>query len=425
MKEDWLKDIHNKMADYEADEPRGLWDDICRARQMEELSETASRSKTVVWLWTKRVAAVAAMVAFVVSVGYFTKDGKEIPSTAVITENIKIANTKKEEQVAIFPDKTGEEPGVSAGNTYFRMPEEKLLTETAVPRVQTSTEAIADTVAADKSSSETKQQTLEETSDAHQHKKQQHYDKSNRGTYQNNYIAHANIGNDKSGKLSCAVFMTGGASSALNGKYIGDISAGIGPDNADWEGNPLLGILLYNRGKEVKTDIKHRLPIRAGVSFAYKIKERLSLESGVTYTNLTSDMREGSDIHYFTGEQTLHYVGIPLNIRYKIISWKGLELYASSGLLAEKCVSGNQKKEYVLNNKIEKKETQDLNEKPFQWSVNASAGLQYNISPSIGLYAEPGISYYFNDGTSTKTIYKDKPCNFNLNLGLRFTFGNK
>jgi len=424
MKEDWLKDIHDKMTDYEAEEPRGLWDDICRARQLEEQSETASRSKKVVWLWTRRVASVAAMVAFVVSIGYFTKDGKENPTTSLIAEKVKTANTEKEEQVAIIPDKTKEEPDVSAGNTYFRIPKDKLLAKAAVPCVQTSTETIADTVAADKGSSETKQQTLEEKPDTHRHK-QQYYDNSNRGTYQNNYIAHANTGNDKSGKLSCAVFMTGGTSSALNRKSIGDIPVGIGPDDADWKDSPLLGILLYNHGEEVKTDIKHHSPVRAGVSFAYKINERLSLESGVTYTNLTSDMREGSDSHYFTGEQTLHYVGIPLNMKYIIISWKGLELYASSGLLAEKCVSGNQKKEYILNNKVEKKETQDLNEKPFQWSVNASAGLQYNISPSIGLYAEPGVSYYFNDGTSIKTIYKDKPCNFNLNLGLRFTFGNK
>lgn len=425
MKEDWLKDIHDKMTDYEAEEPRGLWNDICRARQLEEQSETAGRSKTAVWLWTRRVAAVAAMVAFVVSIGYFTKDGKEKPSTSLTAEKVKTDNTEKEEQVAIIPDKTGEEPCVPAGNKCFRMPKEKLLAKAAVPSAQTSAEAIADTVAADKSSSETKQQTLEETTDTHRHKQQRH-DKSNRGTYQNNYIAHANIGNDKSGKLSCAVFMTGGASSAFNRKSIGDnFSVGAGPDDSDWEDSPLLGILLYNQGKEIKTDIKHRLPVRAGVSLAYKINERLSLESGVTYTNLTSDMREGSDSHYFTGEQTLHYVGVPLNMRYKIISWKSLELYASSGLLAEKCVSGNQKKEYILNNKVEKEETQDLNEKPFQWSVNASAGLQYNISPSIGLYAEPGVSYYFNDGTSIKTIYKDKPCNFNLNLGLRFTFGNK
>ena len=145
--------------------------------------------------------------------------------------------------------------------------------------------------------------------------------------------------------------------------------------------------------------------------------------SGVTYTNLTSDMREGSDSHYFTGEQTLHYVGIPLNMRYNIASWKGLELYATSGLLAEKCLSGKLKKEYILNNQVEKEETQNLNEKPLQWPVNASVGLQYNITPSMGLYAEPGASYYFNDGTSLKTIYKDKPFNFNFNLGLRFTFG--
>ena len=218
--------------------------------------------------------------------------------------------------------------------------------------------------------------------------------------------------------------MAGGAGSVFNRKSTGSVSAaGIGPDNSNWEDSPILGILLYNEGKEVKTDIKYRLPIRAGVSFAYKITERFSVGSGVTYTNLTSDMREGSDSHYFTGEQTLHYVGIPLNMRYNIASWKGLELYATSGLLAEKCLSGKLKKEYILNNQVEKEETQNLNEKPLQWPVNASVGLQYNITPSMGLYAEPGASYYFNDGTSLKTIYKDKPFNFNFNLGLRFTFG--
>ena len=210
-----------------------------------------------------------------------------------------------------------------------------------------------------------------------------------------------------------------------------DLSAGsispavIGPDGSSWKDSPLLGILLYNEGKDVETDIKHRLPIRAGLSFAYEINKRFSLGSGVSYANLSSDMRQGSDNHYFTGIQTLHYVGIPLDIRYNIVSWKGIELYASTGLLAEKCVSGKLKKEYILNNRAEKKETQNLNEKPLQWSVNASAGLQYNVTPSIGIYAEPGISYYFNDGTSLKTIYKDRPFNFNLNLGLRFTFGWK
>lgn len=60
-----------------------------------------------------------------------------------------------------------------------------------------------------------------------------------------------------------------------------------------------------------------------------------------------------------------------------------------------------------------------------QWSVNAAAGIQLNIVNSLSLYAEPGISYYFNDGSAIQTIYKEKPLNFNLNFGIRFTFGKQ
>ena len=53
--------------------------------------------------------------------------------------------------------------------------------------------------------------------------------------------------------------------------------------------------------------------------------------------------------------------------------------------------------------------------------MNAAAGVQYNFSNLLGLYVEPGVSYYFDNGSSVSNIYKDKPFNFNLNLGLRFT----
>ncbi|WP_290086862.1 outer membrane beta-barrel protein [Bacteroides caecimuris] len=420
MQEDWLKDIHNKMSDYEVDEPRDLWDNICRARRQEE----QLKHKVVVLLWTKRIAVVAAMVVLVFSVGYLTKKDKEMLPIALTMTDANVTSAGVKEQSRSLPDVSEEKRLGSAGSTHFRILARKQLAE-AAPIVQTSAEAMADTLSvAEKSFPETKEHTSDEVCEAHQYKQQ--YDKGNRKANTNNCIAQVNIGKNNSGRLSCEMFMTGGTSSVFNRKFIGGVSdVGIGPDDSNWEDSPLLGILLYNDGKEVETDIKYRMPVRAGISFAYRINERFSLGSGVTYTNLTSDMREGSNSHYFTGEQTLHYVGIPLNMRYNIVSWKGLELYASSGLLAEKCVSGKLKKEYILNNQVVKEETQNLNEKPFQWSINASAGLQYNITPSIGLYAEPGVSYYIKDGTSLKTIYKDKPFNFNLNLGLRFTFGNK
>lgn len=425
MKEDWLKDIHNKMSDYEADEPRDLWDNICRARQQEDQPKAADRSKIVVLLLAKRIAAVAAMVALVFSVGYLIKEDKELPPVALTTTYVKVAGTGEKKQSGSLIAVSEEKRLGSAGSNHFSIQAGKLLAE-AAPVVQTSAEAMTDTISVtEKSNAETKEPTSDKVREANQHK-QQWYDNRNNTANANNYIAQANIGKNNSGRLSCEMFMTGGVGSVFNRKSPGGVSAAsIGPDNSNWKDSPLLGVLLYNEGKEVETDIKYRLPIRAGLSFAYKLNERFSLGSGVTYTNLRSDMREGSNSHYFTGEQTLHYVGIPLNMRYNIVSWKGLELYVSSGLLAEKCVSGKLKKEYILNNRVEKEETQNLNEKPLQWSVNASAGLQYNITSSIGLYAEPGVSYYFKDGSSLKTIYKDKPFNFNFNLGVRFTFGNK
>lgn len=421
MQEDWLKDIHSKMSDFEADEPRGLWDDICKARQQDKEPEPTSRSKAAVLWWTKRIAAVAAMVVFIFSAGYLAVSDKELPSTALTTTDLKASATEEmASDISLLDVTEGKRPGASVCSNLMTAAEMQLAD--AAPVIIKPDETIADTLpAAEKNLSETAEATSDVPVETFIYK-----DKRTRKTNTTNHIASANIGRNNSGKLSCKMFITGGAGSAFSRKSAGSISpAVIGPDGSNWKDSPVLGILLYNEGKDVETDIKHRLPIRAGFSFAYEINSRFSLGSGISYANLSSDMRQGSDSHYFTGVQTLHYVGIPLDIRYNIVSWKGIELYASTGLLAEKCVSGKLKKEYILNKRAEKKETQNLDEKPLQWSVNASAGLQYNIIPSVGLYAEPGISYYFNDGTSLKTIYKDKPFNFNLNLGLRFTFGRK
>ena len=198
-------------------------------------------------------------------------------------------------------------------------------------------------------------------------------------------------------------------------------SVGIG--GTDWKSEPMLGIFLFNEGKEISTDIKHRQPIRAGVSFTYKLTDKFGLGTGISYTNLTSDIRSGSDSHYFSGEQVLHYVGVPVNVSYDIFRWKRMQLYTSAGLLAEKCVKGKTSTDYVLNYNTAQTKTEDIDKKPFQFSLNATVGIQFTITNLIGVYAEPGVSYYFNDGTDIKTIYKDKPLNLNLNFGLRFTIG--
>ena len=91
----------------------------------------------------------------------------------------------------------------------------------------------------------------------------------------------------------------------------------LGADKASWEDNPMLGILLFNQGQDVANEVKHRLPVRTGLSFAYRINDRLSIESGLLYTLLTSDLKYGSESHYIAGQQKLHYIGVPVNARYR------------------------------------------------------------------------------------------------------------
>lgn len=83
--------------------------------------------------------------------------------------------------------------------------------------------------------------------------------------------------------------------------------------------------------------------------------------------------------------------------------------YVSAGGAVEKCVYG-------------KLGSEKQTVKPVQWSVLGNVGAQYNLSSRWGLYVEPGVSYYFDDGSPVQTIRKERPCSFTLQAGLRICY---
>ncbi|CCY84704.1 uncharacterized protein BN473_00961 [Prevotella sp. CAG:1185] len=172
---------------------------------------------------------------------------------------------------------------------------------------------------------------------------------------------------------------------------------------------------------ENEINVKHRQPVRVGMSVRFKLTDRLGIETGMNYSYLSSEIASGDEDGGFRTEQKLHYVGVPLGLNYGIWSTDYLEIYASAGATAEFCVSGKSGTDYVSGETIIKHSEYEVKDSRPQWSVNAAAGVQYNFNNVIGVYVEPGVSYYFNNGSDVTTIYKDKPFNFNLNLGLRFT----
>lgn len=163
---------------------------------------------------------------------------------------------------------------------------------------------------------------------------------------------------------------------------------------------------LQRREKQI-ADIDHKQPLSFGVSVRKNLVKGFSVESGLTYTYLASDVRyEGSSEKI---SQKLHYIGIPVRANWSFVNAKDFTMYVSAGGAIEKCVYG-------------KIGTESETVKPVQLSVMGAVGAQYNISNRVGLYVEPGVSYFFDDGSSVQTIRKEDPCNFTLQAGIRLTY---
>lgn len=414
MKDKWLKDIHDRMADYEINEPDGLWDDIQAG--LSRPNDTHRDRKAAVWLWIKRTCATAAAAAAIIAmitVGLHTETETDTVNEDNTTLIAGVTDNHADDitPVVTLPRQQPAET-VSTDNVKPKH------SEVIEPQTVTETAATAATTEAPVTDNQTNTQT--QSPDTERNKQEHTYPAADGNTY---YAVTDRSKKGGSRHVSVGMFSAGGMSASLYGKSSATPVASIGADGKTWNDNPMLGILLFNQGAEIETQIKHKLPVRFGLTFAYGLNSRLSIESGLTYTILMSDIREGSKNNYYTGNQTLHYIGIPLNVRYKVFSWKKLDLYASAGVLTEKRVSGKIDKEYVLQNKTEKTEKETIASHPFQFSANIGAGIQYSLTHRVGLYVEPGMSYYFDDNSPVETIYKEKPLNFNLNLGLRLTFG--
>ena len=165
--------------------------------------------------------------------------------------------------------------------------------------------------------------------------------------------------------------------------------------------------------KSVQTseNVQHHQPIRFGFSLRYRLDERWSLESGLTYSRLTADITNSVDGQTTTTEQSLNYIGIPLSASYMIWGNRRFSFYLSAGGLVEKMVKGSRTTQGMTNS---------VSIHPLQVSVNGAAGAEFKFNDDLSLYAEPALNYYFDNGSSIQTLYQEKPLNFNLNVGIRF-----
>ena len=173
----------------------------------------------------------------------------------------------------------------------------------------------------------------------------------------------------------------------------------------------------------VDVDKKEQIvPVRIGIEAWYPIGEKWRVGSGLVYTRLT---RKNTTTYiqldkttWSRKTETASYLGIPLEVSRFLWNNSRWALYASAGAMIEfnlKSRSHQETQTEVYN----KKEYRD---KRPQFSAIAKLGLQYNVIDRIGIYLEPGASYYIHNGADDN-IYMSHPFRFDINLGIKINLG--
>ena len=449
MKRNWKEDIHDRLGNFETEAPDGLWEAIHQRMAQTEPAQAEKRQTPFVLQPALRRTACAAVACFALIAGYqyFADGGKETVSgvkvaqgrVADISTNRYVAKNAVAPVATVYAH-TQNSPAVLQPNGRVEQTADAIaqptqnsesaqISTSQHPNPSTSqplnpsTSQHLNTSTSQHLNPSTSQPLNTSTSQPHNPSTSQPHNPST------SLLAYTPADNSRGRHegaaarwtLSTSATTGMGASSVTNSTatYV----EAVGPDDVIWADNPQLGIGIFNQGKSVKTEYKHRLPVRVGLNVAYRLTDRLSVESGVSYTRLSSDMKDGTKNNYSSSSQKLDYIGVPLNVKYRAFGYRRLSVYASAGLLTEKCVSGKTTHEYVISGEKKKHEAEDVAAKPWQLSVNAALGAQFDVLRNVGVYVEPGVSYYFDDRSPLSTIYKEKPLNFNLNLGVRYTIG--
>ena len=384
MKERWIDDIKAEMQEFESDSPKGLWESIEGRLPASKVAPTRS------W-WGWAAAAGALAVAGVSAFLFFRPISPQEVISVERAESVVALND-------VLPDPSEQIARLQEAVAPVAVSQPKEAQRPEKSAALQKTEALRETAAVQETEIVQEPESLpwEEFSQE---------PRVARKTPQN--------------KVSVGLAASGAASFSQTALIGGGPLFGVGLDAVSWEDSPKLGLAVVNQGKDIESELRHKVPVRLTLGVSYAITDRLSVVSGLSHTLLLSEYKEGTQQNYKSGEQRVEYVGVPINLKYDFYSSTRLDVYASAGLTLDKCIKANRTDDYFLSGENRLKEVISLGEHPFQLSAGAAFGAEYRIYDSLWLFGECGLAYFFNDRSSLEILYKERPLNATFNLGIR------
>lgn len=437
MRQDWTDKLRDKMDTYSVEPSDKVWAGISSKAGLARQGSATGKSAVPMWIWRSAAAVAAVMTGALIFVkvndneadNYTAYNEAEAPE--IVNDSPEILPESSTVQALTLSENHIEKtPKFKAGPTE-KAERHKAAYESApvMARIQQTEET--ESIDIDKNYNSG----IDEVSDESIDKESvTGIDNSDEAMSWEEYLRSEPQEKRRADRrgLSIGLGAAGAGSSSSMDKFEPRAVMGSNPLEGEagtvgWADDRILtsaGTIVFNQ-PEVNDSYTHKMPVKLGLTARYAFTNLLGIESGLTYSLLQSDIKRGSESTtgaWSSSDQTLHYLGVPLNLTFNFLNSKYVDVYASAGGMMEFGVKGSIKTTEHLHNSMTSTHQNAITPKGLLWSVNATAGVQVNVLPSLGLYVEPGMSHHFKNDRQPRSSYTDKPTNFALGFGLRYTF---
>ena len=395
--EDWILRLKDQLADYKETVPEKLWEDIEKKLPATNVS---CRNK-VVPMW-RRVGVAAVLLCLVIGGVYWLLD--------MPTQTTSVSHTPAVSCKTICSSFSQSSQSSQSFNNQLSLS----LPEKFV-RIDTSSAVLSESLSVEEnavdSQSEEVVNSLEEKKDVLAMTEKSLRLPSHHSYKRGDYVRSSHSSHKGEGDVSIQLYAQNTLQSETMNADPVRMSAQMAGQyymQETMDGKRMMAPICLVGYEECA---KHYQPISFGLSIGWRFADRWTLNSGIVYTKASSDFIHVMGRNRLVDEQRLHYVGVPLSVSYSIWRGKGFSAYVQAGGQIDLNVDAA-----TTTNGTEYEIRKD---RP-QFSVASSAGVQYDVFPQLGVYVEPGVRYYLDNNSQIDNIFKDKPLEFGLQLGLRW-----
>lgn len=205
----------------------------------------------------------------------------------------------------------------------------------------------------------------------------------------------------------------------------GDVSSNANPAASNSTGR----LLTHSKGEIASTSIKqtskessYSIPVSFGLGVKINLTDRWALGTGLNYTMLGrtfygtyTKAENGRIVRTVNSDirNTLHYIGIPVNVFYNIVNSKRINFYAYAGGTVEKGLTSRFTVKSSPKNHYYSESVDGV-----QLSAGGGIGVEFKLIDELSLYIDPGVTYYF-DCDQPMSIRTQQPFMMDFEIGLR------